>query len=193
MNKKIVIYPGSFDPFTNGHLNIIERGIRIWDELIVAVAHNISKNTTFTLEERVEMINEIFKDRPEVKVDCFDGLLVEYAKKVGTNVVVRGMRTVKDFESELQMALANKTLQPGLETVFMVTDSDFSHISSSIIKEIITLNGSAKSMVPDVVEIKLREKLLKKTGEYLGDETRYSCTQIKTLGNTGNNRPSQSS
>jgi len=120
------------------------------------------KNTTFTLEERVEMISEIFKGRPEVKVDCFDGLLVEYAKKVGTNIVVRGMRTVKDFESELQMALANKTLQPGLETVFMVTDSDFSHISSSIIKEIITLNGSAKSMVPDIVETKLREKLLKK-------------------------------
>jgi pantetheine-phosphate adenylyltransferase len=157
---KYAIYPGSFDPFTYGHLNIIDRGVKIFDNLVVAVAHNVSKKTIFTLEERVEMLEELFKSRPEVKVDFFEGLLVDYAKKLGTNIVVRGMRTVSDFESELQMALANKTLYNDLETVFMVTDSTYSHISSSLIKEIITLNGSAKEMVPNIVESRMREKLL---------------------------------
>jgi pantetheine-phosphate adenylyltransferase len=160
--KKVVIYPGSFDPFTNGHINIIERGVKIFDEMIVAVAHNVAKKTVFTLEERVEIIREIFHNRPEVKVDYFQGLLVEYARKTGTNIVLRGMRTVSDFEYELQMALSNKTLYPELETIFMVTESTYSHISSSLIKEIITLGGSAKEMVPEIVDKKLREKLLKK-------------------------------
>jgi pantetheine-phosphate adenylyltransferase len=157
---RYAIYPGSFDPFTYGHLNIIDRGVKIFDNLVVAVAHNVSKKTIFTLQERVEMLEELFKSRPEVKVDFFEGLLVDYAKKLGTNIVLRGMRTVSDFESELQMALANKTLYNDLETVFMVTDSTFSHISSSLIKEIITLNGSAKEMVPNIVESRMREKLL---------------------------------
>lgn len=157
---KYAIYPGSFDPFTYGHLNIIDRGVKIFDNLVVAVAHNVSKKTIFTLQERVEMLEELFKSRPEVKVDYFEGLLVDYAKKLGTNIVLRGMRTVSDFESELQMALANKTLYNDLETVFMVTDSTYSHISSSLIKEIITLNGSAKEMVPNIVESRMREKLL---------------------------------
>lgn len=160
--NKVAIYPGSFDPFTNGHINIIERGVKVFDGVIVAVAHNVSKKTAFTLEERVEIIHEIFRNRPEVKVDYFEGLLVEYAKKIGTNIVLRGMRTVSDFEYELQMALSNKTLYPELETVFMVTESLYSHISSSLIKEIITLGGSVKEMVPEIVEKKLREKLLKK-------------------------------
>ena len=157
---KYAIYPGSFDPFTYGHLNIIDRGVKIFDNLVVAVAHNVSKKTIFTLEERLEMLKELFKSRAEVKVDFFEGLLVDYAKKLGTNIVLRGMRTVSDFESELQMALANKTLYNDLETVFMVTDSTYSHISSSLIKEIITLNGSAKEMVPSIVESRMREKLL---------------------------------
>ncbi len=162
MRKKVAIYPGSFDPFTRGHINIIERGVKVFDEIIVAVAHNVSKKTIFTLEERVEIIREIFLDRPEIKVDYFEGLLVEYAKKVGTNIVLRGMRTVSDFEYELQMALSNKTLYPELETVFMVTESMYSHISSSLIKEIVTLGGSVRQMVPEIVEEKLREKLLKR-------------------------------
>jgi len=158
---KIAIYPGSFDPFTYGHENIIERSVKVFDQIIVAVAHNTSKKTIFTVEERVEILNEIFRDRDDVKVDYFEGLLVEYIKKMGTNVVLRGMRTVSDFEFEMQMALANKTLSSELETVFMVTDSEFSHISSSVIKEVVSLNGSASHMVPKIVETRLREKLLR--------------------------------
>ncbi len=157
---KYAIYPGSFDPFTYGHLNIIDRGIKIFDNVVVAVAHNVSKKTIFTLQERVEILKDLFKNRPEVRVDFFEGLLVDYARKLGTNIVLRGMRTVSDFESELQMALANKTLYSDLETVFMVTDSAYSHISSSLIKEIITLRGSVKEMVPDMVESRMREKII---------------------------------
>ena len=159
---KIAVYPGSFDPFTNGHKNIIERGVQVFDQIVVAVAHNASKKTVFTVEERVEILNEVFKDRDDVKVDYFEGLLVDYIKRKGTNIVLRGMRTVSDFEFEMQMALANKTLSSELETVFMVTDSEYSHISSSVIKEVISLNGSASHMVPEVVEKRLREKLLKR-------------------------------
>ena len=158
---KIAIYPGSFDPFTYGHENIIERSVKVFDQIIVAVAHNTSKKTIFTVEERVEILNDVFRNRDDVKVDYFEGLLVEYIKKMGTNVVLRGMRTVSDFEFEMQMALANKTLSSELETVFMVTDSEFSHISSSVIKEVVSLNGSASHMVPEIVEKRLREKLLR--------------------------------
>lgn len=158
---EVAIYPGSFDPFTKGHLNIIERGVKVFDKVVVAVAHNTLKKTIFTLDERVQILKTIFDGRKDVEVDYFDGLLVDYAQKLGTNVVLRGMRTVSDFEYELQMALANKTLNVELETVFMVTDSEFSHISSSVIKEIVTLKGSATHMIPEIVEEKLREKLIK--------------------------------
>lgn len=158
--SKVAVYPGSFDPFTRGHMNIIDRGIKVFDKVIVAVAHNKSKNTIFTLEERVQILKTLFEGRSDVEVDSFEGLLVDYVIKRGTNTVLRGMRTVSDFEYELQMALANKTLNDGVETVFMVTDSEFSHISSSVIKEVVSLNGSASHMIPDIVEKKLREKLL---------------------------------
>lgn len=161
MNPGTVIYPGSFDPFTNGHLNIINRSSKVFDKIIVSVAHNVSKKTVFTIDERVNIIREIFKDRSNIEVDSFQGLLVQYARKMKTNTILRGMRSVSDFEYEFQMALANKSIDNELETVFMVTDSEFTHISSSLIKEIITLGGSAKHLVPPVVEEKLSEKLHK--------------------------------
>jgi pantetheine-phosphate adenylyltransferase len=157
---KVAVYPGSFDPFTKGHENIIERGVKVFDQIVVAVAHNTTKKTIFTVDERVQILNEIFKDRGDVKVDYFEGLLADYIKRMGTNIVIRGMRTVSDFEFEMQMALANKTLSTELETVFMVTDSEFSHISSSVIKEVISLGGSVSHMVPGIVEKMLKEKLL---------------------------------
>lgn len=165
MMKKVAIYPGSFDPFTRGHKNVIERGLKVFDKIVVAVAHNVSKSTTFSLSDRVEIIEEIFQNRPEILVDSFQGLLVDHAKSHDTNVLLRGMRSVSDFEYELQMALANKTLDPDIETVFIVTDSEFSHISSSLIREIIILGGSVKDMVPSMVEKKLREKLIPNVAE----------------------------
>ena len=159
--SKFVIYPGSFDPLTLGHLNIIDRASRVFDKIVIAVAHNVSKKTIFSIDERVDIINGIFKDNDNIEVDSFQGLLVEYVKKVGTTAVLRGMRSVSDFEYEMQMAHANKTLNPELETIFMVTDSKFAHISSSLIKEIITLGGSAEHLVPKIVETKLKEKLQK--------------------------------
>ncbi len=159
--SRTAIYPGSFDPFTFGHLDIIERGSRVFDMMIVAVAHNVSKKTTFSIEERVEIIEEIFKENSNVEVDSFKGLLVDYTKSKGTNTVLRGMRSVSDFEYEMQMAHANKSLDQELETVFMVTSRKYSHISSSLIREIISLGGSAGDLVPEVVEKKLIQKLHK--------------------------------
>jgi len=157
--SKLAIYPGSFDPFTFGHLDIIERGSKVFDKMIVAVAHNVSKKTIFSIEERVEIIEEIFKDKDKIEVDCFKGLLVDYVKSAGTNIVLRGMRSVSDFEYEMQMAHANKTMNSDLETVFMVTSRKYSHISSSLIREIISLGGSAGDLVPEIVEKKLKQKL----------------------------------
>lgn len=155
---KIAIYAGSFDPFTKGHQNVIDRGLRVFDKIIVALAHNVSKKTIFSLDDRLEIIKEIYKDRDNIVVDSFEGLLVDYSKKIGTSVLLRGMRSVSDFEYELQMALANKTLYSEIETIFIVTDSKYSHISSSLIREIVSLGGSVKKMVPGVVERRLKEK-----------------------------------
>lgn len=155
---KIAIYAGSFDPFTKGHQNVIDRGLRVFDKIIVALAHNVSKKTIFSFDDRIEIINEIYKDRDNIVVDSFEGLLVDYSKKIGTSVLLRGMRSVSDFEYELQMALANKTLYSEIETIFIVTDSKYSHISSSLIREIVSLGGSVKKMVPGVVERRLKEK-----------------------------------
>jgi len=159
--SRIAIYPGSFDPFTFGHLDIIERGSKVFDKMVVAVAHNVSKKTTFSIEERVKIIKEVFKNNDKVEVDSFKGLLVDYSKSKGTNIVLRGMRSVSDFEYEMQMAHANKSLDPELETVFMVTSRKYSHISSSLIMEIVSLGGSAGDLVPEIVEKKLKQKLQK--------------------------------
>ncbi len=154
------VCPGSFDPPTEGHINIVERGLKIFDKIIVVVAVNSTKKNTFTAQERVAMLREIFKNRSEIEIDSFqDSLLVDYARKKKVGTILRGLRTIADYDFEFQMALANKKLAPEVETVFMMTESQNSHISSSLIKEILTLGGQAGDMVPAIVEKKFREKL----------------------------------
>lgn len=155
---RIAIYPGSFDPLTNGHVDIIERGSRIFDSIVVAILVNVEKKPLFSEKERVEIIRDVFKDRPNVKVETFNGLLVDYAKSKQAHVIVRGLRAVSDFEYEFQMALMNRHLDPGLETVFMMPAEKYTYISSRLIKEVFTLGGEISGLVPPLVEKKLREK-----------------------------------
>ena len=159
--KKSVIYPGSFDPLTNGHINIIKRASSTFDEVIVSVAINSNKSSLMTVDQRVKAIKKVFAKNKKVKVDKFEGLLVQYAKSKKVNTILRGMRTVQDFEYEMQMATSNNKLNSKIETVFMVADAKFSHISSSLIKDIIKLGGNAKEFVPEPVEKELK-KILKK-------------------------------
>ncbi|MBU4484976.1 pantetheine-phosphate adenylyltransferase [bacterium] len=156
---KIALCTGSFDPPTNGHINIIQRGLKIFDKIIVGVAINTSKNPTLTSEERVELLREIFKGDDRIEIESFDGLLVEYLKKKNIYTILRGIRNMSDYEYEFQMALANKTLCRELETVFMMTEGEYSHLSSSIIKEVISFGGSVAGMIHPAVEKKLKEKL----------------------------------
>lgn len=159
MKKSVVICPGSFDPPTNGHINIVERALKHFDKVIVAVAINTSKSTIFSPQERVEMLRQLFKNRKNVEIDSFEGLLVDYARRKKCQIILRGLRTVQDYEYESQMSLANKKMAPELETIFMMTESAFSHLSSSIIKEVVFFGGKGKDMIHPVVAKKLREKL----------------------------------
>ncbi|MBI1909527.1 MAG: pantetheine-phosphate adenylyltransferase [Deltaproteobacteria bacterium] len=155
---KTSLCAGSFDPPTNGHINIIERGLKLFDKVIVAVAVNSSKKTTFTAPERVAMLQEIFKGRSGIEIDTFeDRLLVDYARFKKATILLRGLRNITDYEYECQMALANKKLAPEIETVFMMTESQFSHLSSSLLKEIVFLGGSANEMIPPLVEKALKK------------------------------------
>ncbi|HKX12992.1 MAG TPA: pantetheine-phosphate adenylyltransferase [bacterium] len=158
MRHKIAIYPGSFDPPTFGHMNIVERGLEIFEKIIIAVARNTSKKSLLSPDERSELLKTLFKGRRDVEVDQFEGLLVDYAKKKKTNVILRGLRTVADYEYELQMSFSNKSINPQVETIFMMTESKFSHISSTIIKEIAYFSGSVKGMVHPLVEKTIRQK-----------------------------------
>lgn len=153
------IYPGSFDPVTNGHLDIIQRASCLFDEVIVAVAVNIGKTPMFTIEERTEMLREACRDIPNARVDSFDGLLVRYAEAHGAAVIVKGLRALSDFEFEFEMALMNRRLDEGIETVFMMTNAEYSYLSSSIIKEVAGFGGSVKGLVPQIVEEYLKRKL----------------------------------
>lgn len=164
MKPVIAIYPGSFDPLTNGHLDLIERGAKIFDELIVAILRNPEKEPLFSLEERLEMIRAMTRERPNVRVDSFDGLTVDYALKVGATAVLRGIRAISDYEYELQMALMNRKLEPRLETVFMMPAETYSYLSSRLVREVATLGGSVRGLVPELVEKKLREKLAARDG-----------------------------
>lgn len=159
MKPVIAIYPGSFDPLTNGHLDLIERGAKIFDELIVAILRNPEKEPLFSLEERMEMIRAMTRERDNVRVDSFDGLMVDYALKVGATAVLRGIRAISDYEYELQMALMNRKLEPRLETVFMMPAETYSYLSSRLVRQVATLGGSVAGLVPQLVEKKLREKL----------------------------------
>ncbi len=157
------VYPGSFDPVTFGHINIVNRALKVFDKIIVAVAVNTTKNTTFTLEERADILQDVFRDYPNVEIDYFSGLLVDYVRKKGAQTILRGIRTITDFDYEFQMALANKSLDPNVEQIYMMTEGKYLYHSSSIIKEIVFLGGSAKEMVPEIVEKNLKIKLCKES------------------------------
>jgi pantetheine-phosphate adenylyltransferase len=152
------VYPGSFDPLTNGHLDLIERSLRIFDELIVAVVTNPAKTALFSDEERVEMIREATRGR-RIEIMVFEGLLVDFVKRAGARAIVRGLRAVSDFEYEFQMALMNRKLREEIETVFLMPHEAYSYISSRLIKEVAGYGGSVKGLVPAGVEERLREKL----------------------------------
>ena len=154
----LAVYPGSFDPLTNGHVDIIERGARLFDRIVVAILVNAEKSPMFTTGERVEIARAVFHDHPNVEVDTFDGLLVNYMERRRANVIVRGLRAVSDFEYEMQMALMNRELAGTVETVFMMPAAQYSFISSRLIKEVFSLGGKVHGLVPDLVEQKLQER-----------------------------------
>ena len=157
------IYPGSFDPVTNGHLDIIERGCKLFDEIIIGILVNPDKQPFFTVEERYEMLTEVVKSisqgRCTLRVDSFSGLLVNYAVAQEANVIVRGIRAISDYEYELQMALMNRRLAPGVETVFMMPAETYSYVSSRLIKEVFQLGGTVTGLVPPLIEKRMKEKL----------------------------------
>lgn len=152
---RIAIYPGSFDPLTNGHVDIILRGAHLFDRIVIAILVNPEKRPLFTPEERVEIVREVFAGQPNVEVDTFDGLLVDYAQRREATVIVRGLRAVSDFEFEMQMALMNRHLSPNLETVFMMPGEAYTYVSSRLVKEVFALGGSIAGLVPPVVEQRL--------------------------------------
>ena len=157
-DQRLAVYPGSFDPLTNGHVDIIARGARLFDRVVVAILLNPGKQPLFSVEERITIVKEVFKDTPNVEVDTFSGLLVEYAKRRQANVIVRGLRAVADFEYELQMALMNRHLSADLETVFMMPAEQYTYVSSRLIKEIAALGGSLTGLVPESVEARLQRR-----------------------------------
>jgi pantetheine-phosphate adenylyltransferase len=156
--RKVAVYPGSFDPLTNGHVDIIKRGIRVFDEIVILIAYNSSKSSLFTVEERIEMINETISDIEGVRVDSDSGLLVDYLKRTGANIILRGMRALSDFEYEFQMALMNRRQARDIETVFLMSGFRWFYTSSQIIKSVASIGGSVKGLVPDNIHKRLMEK-----------------------------------
>ncbi len=153
-----IVYPGSFDPVTNGHLNIIERSADIFDKVIVVVLRNSAKNSLFSIEERIDMLKRATVGFRNVEIDYFSGLLMDYMKQNNYRVIVKGLRMHADFESEFQMALMNKKLNNNVETLFMMTDNKYGYLSSSIVKEVAQYDGNISDLVPEYVKLKLKEK-----------------------------------
>ena len=162
MNEQVIaIYPGSFDPLTNGHVDIIERGARLFDRIVISILVNLEKRPLFSVNERIEICREAFKAHSNVEVDTFDGLLVDYVRRKRAQVIVRGLRAISDFEYELQMALMNRRLNNDVETVFMMPAEPYTYVSSRLVKEVVALGGSINGLVPELVEKRLREKVRK--------------------------------
>jgi pantetheine-phosphate adenylyltransferase len=159
---RLAIYPGTFDPITNGHLDIINRAVTLFDHLIVAVTQNPTKNPLFTMAEREEMIQHVLKDTQKISVESFQGLLVNYAKEKKACAILRGLRATLDFEYELQMALVNRKLAPDIATIFLMTHDRYTYLNSTIVKELARLDGNINCFVPPIVEKKLKEKYSKK-------------------------------
>ena len=158
MTKKMAVYPGSYDPLTNGHIDIIERGLKIFDKIIVAALKNPSKTYLFALEERMQIMKDTFEKIDRIEIDYFEGLLVDYLRKRNINIVVRGLRAISDFEIEFQMALLNRQIKSEIETIFLVPSVNYSFVSSRLVKEVYQLGGEIKTMVPAIVDQKLKEK-----------------------------------
>ncbi|OUS77006.1 pantetheine-phosphate adenylyltransferase [Paenibacillus sp. MY03] len=157
--ERVAVYPGSFDPVTYGHLDIIKRSARQFDRLVVAVLNNTSKNPLFSVEERMELLAEVTKDLPNVEIDSFRDLTVRLVKSKNGDVIIRGIRSVTDFEYELQLASTNHLLDPDIDTMFMMTNPKYSYLSSSIVKEIAMFEGEVRELVPPEVEVRLKEKI----------------------------------
>ena len=158
MNGRTAIYPGTFDPITNGHLSIVKRASQIFDKLVIAILNNPQKKPLFSLEERIHMIDEVLKDTPNIEIDSFGGLLVDYAVQKNSNVILRGLRALSDFEYEFQLALMNRKLNRDVQSIFLMTDYKWFYTSSTIVKEAASLGGDINGLVPDLVEQKLKEK-----------------------------------